>query len=194
MLRLLGFVFLVIICVDTAPWGLVIGTIACVAWLFPPTWLSRFWAPGTFAKAPRVAGANIGSLNAIPLVNAVYCANCDAITDSPHESCRGCGSHSILAVARLWQLSAAHAPAGAARHKISFTADIRDIPAIGLSEAVNLIVRLTEMGGALQVFHIHVDDAEAEASNAPAVGQKIELVKPVARATTPRPRPRRKAS
>jgi len=193
MLRLLGFVFLVIICVDTAPWGLAIGAILCVAWLFTtPASLSRFWGAGVFERSNRVAGFEHQYLSAIPLVNAVYCANCDSITDSPHEACLGCGSHSILAVSRLWQLAVTHAPAGSANFKISFTADVREIPAVGLSEAVNLIVRLTELGGDLKVFHIQVDSVEA--SDELAEGQKIELVKRAPRAADSWRRTHRRAS
>lgn len=37
-------------------------------------------------------------INAIYLQNAVFCADCEVITDSPHDTCRVCGSHSLLSV------------------------------------------------------------------------------------------------
>lgn len=46
-------------------------------------------------KRPRV-------LNAVPLQNAVLCVECDVVTDSPHDVCMVCGSHSIFNIARLF--------------------------------------------------------------------------------------------
>ncbi len=195
MLRLLGFAFLVIICVDTAPWGLAVGAILCVAWLFTtpasPS-LSRFRDAGFFDKSTRVTGGDNQYLSAISLAQAVYCANCDLITNSPHNACRSCGSHSIIAVSRLWQLTVAPAPAGSARFTVNLTADVREIPAIGLSEAFKLIGRLTELGGELKDLHIQVDSVET--NNESADGQRIELVKPVTRSANTRQRIHRQAS
>jgi hypothetical protein len=193
MLRLLGFVFLVLICVDTAPWGLVIGAVLCVAWLYAtPASMTTSWRSSIFEKSNRVADANHPSLRAIPLVHAVYCANCDSITDSPHDTCSTCGSRSIISVSRLWQLTVAHPPVSSARYKISFTADVREIPAVGLSEAINLIASLAELGGELEVFHIQVDSVEA--SEALADGKKMELVKRIPQRANAWHRTHRRAS
>ena len=40
-------------------------------------------------------------LNAIRLQQAVLCANCEIISDSPHDACRVCGSRSLLPLARV---------------------------------------------------------------------------------------------
>lgn len=40
-------------------------------------------------------------LNSISLQNAVLCADCDVVSDSPHDHCLVCGSHSLLNMARL---------------------------------------------------------------------------------------------
>jgi hypothetical protein len=37
-------------------------------------------------------------LNAVYLQNAVLCAECEVISDSPHDTCRMCGSHSLLSL------------------------------------------------------------------------------------------------
>ncbi len=39
--------------------------------------------------------------SAIWLRNAVLCADCEVISDSPHDTCRLCGSHSLLSVSRV---------------------------------------------------------------------------------------------
>jgi hypothetical protein len=41
-------------------------------------------------------------LNAVPLQNAVLCAECDVVSDSPHDTCQVCGSHSLFNIARVF--------------------------------------------------------------------------------------------
>jgi len=41
------------------------------------------------------------TLNAVALQNAVLCAECDVVSDSPHDQCRVCGSRSLLNIARM---------------------------------------------------------------------------------------------
>ena len=40
-------------------------------------------------------------LNAITLQNAVFCAECDVVSDSPHDQCMVCGSRSLVNIARM---------------------------------------------------------------------------------------------
>lgn len=42
-----------------------------------------------------------GPLNAIPLKNAVLCADCEVVSDSPHGFCRVCGSRSLFNISRV---------------------------------------------------------------------------------------------
>jgi len=41
-------------------------------------------------------------LNAVPLQSAVLCVECDVVSDSPHDTCLVCGSHSLFNVARIF--------------------------------------------------------------------------------------------
>jgi hypothetical protein len=41
-------------------------------------------------------------LNAVPLQNAVLCAECDVVSDSPHDTCLVCGSPSLFNIARMF--------------------------------------------------------------------------------------------
>jgi hypothetical protein len=50
---------------------------------------------GGSGQSPRV-------LNAVPLQNAVLCAECDVVSDSPHDVCLVCGSRSLFNIARLF--------------------------------------------------------------------------------------------
>src|SRR6266853_1883175 len=42
------------------------------------------------------------SLNSVALQNAVLCAECDVVGDSPHDQCLVCGSHSLFNIARMF--------------------------------------------------------------------------------------------
>ncbi len=41
-------------------------------------------------------------LNAVALRNAVLCAECDIVSDSPHDTCMVCGSRSLFNIARMF--------------------------------------------------------------------------------------------
>ena len=111
MLRLLGFVVIVVIWGEMAPWGMLVGAILFVGWLLlRPAPLSETHGLRTYDEQLRVTDAGSGFLSAIPLLNAVYCVNCDLVTNSPHDACGVCGSHSVVAVSRMWQLTLAEAP------------------------------------------------------------------------------------
>jgi hypothetical protein len=40
-------------------------------------------------------------INAVCLRDAVLCADCEVISDSTHDTCRVCGSHSLLSLSRV---------------------------------------------------------------------------------------------
>jgi hypothetical protein len=41
-------------------------------------------------------------LNSVPLQNAVLCAECGVVSDSPHDTCLVCGSRSVFNIARIF--------------------------------------------------------------------------------------------
>jgi hypothetical protein len=41
-------------------------------------------------------------LNAVALKSAVLCAECDVVSDSPHDQCLVCGSRSLFNIARMF--------------------------------------------------------------------------------------------
>ena len=42
-----------------------------------------------------------GRLSAVPLLNAVFCVDCETISNSPHDACTICGSHALVSLIRL---------------------------------------------------------------------------------------------
>jgi hypothetical protein len=53
---------------------------------------------GSYVDGAAQAGR---CLNAVALRNAVLCAECDVVSDSPHDRCLVCGSPSIFNIARI---------------------------------------------------------------------------------------------
>jgi len=41
-------------------------------------------------------------LNSVALEHAVLCAECDVVSDSPHDTCLVCGSRSLFNIARMF--------------------------------------------------------------------------------------------
>ena len=60
-------------------------------------------------KAPETEGApqRHRILNAVALQNAVLCAECEVVSDSPHDNRLVCGSRSLFNIAHVfgWNLS-----------------------------------------------------------------------------------------
>lgn len=52
-------------------------------------------AVGSTSEAGRV-------LNAVALQNAVLCAECEVVSDSPQDTCLVCGSRSLFNIARIF--------------------------------------------------------------------------------------------
>jgi hypothetical protein len=55
-------------------------------------------------KSSYVDGSSQESrcLNAVALRNAVLCAECEVVSDSPHDRCLVCGSPSLFNIARMF--------------------------------------------------------------------------------------------
>ena len=66
-------------------------------------WVQLIQARGVSMK-DSVANSRIDysrPLNSILLQNAVLCADCDVVSDSPYDHCRVCGSRSLFNISRL---------------------------------------------------------------------------------------------
>jgi hypothetical protein len=103
-----------------------------------------------------------GSEGAVPLLNAVFCADCETISNSPHDVCKVCGSHSLLSLFRILggtlgsQRSQKPLPK-TAKCSLELTAKVHEIPASELHHAIELMTRLAEAGGDVKCLHINVE-------------------------------------
>jgi hypothetical protein len=103
-------------------------------------------------------------LSAVSLHHAVFCADCETISNSPHDACAVCGSHSLISLFRMLggtlrsqkpQSTEDHAKT--AKYNLELTAKVHEIPATELNHAIELITRLAEAGGAVESLHINVE-------------------------------------
>ena len=111
------------------------------------------------------AGAHTeGGLSTVPLLNAVFCADCETISNSPHDACTVCGSHSLISLFRMLggtlrsqkpQSTEDHAKS--VKYNLELTANVHEIPATELNHAIELITRLAEAGGDVKCLHINVE-------------------------------------
>ena len=105
-----------------------------------------------------------GGLSAVPLLNAVFCADCETISNSPHNVCSVCGSRSLLNLFRMLDGSVrGHMPQSAkdhgktAKYNVELTVKVREIPVNELNRTIESISRLAEVCGDLESLHINVE-------------------------------------
>jgi hypothetical protein len=108
------------------------------------------------------AGADTeGALSTVPVLNAVYCADCETITNSPHDACRVCRSHSVVSLFRMLggtlRSPKAQSTTKMAKYNLNLTAEVRDLPAEELTHVIGFVNRLAEAGGDLKCLHINVE-------------------------------------
>lgn len=102
--------------------------------------------------------------SAVPLLNAVFCVDCETISDSPHDACTICGSHSLVNLFRMLggtlrsqKAQSARGQAQPAKYNLELTAKVQDISATELTLIIESMTRLAEAGGALESLHIDVE-------------------------------------
>jgi nicotinate-nucleotide pyrophosphorylase len=103
-------------------------------------------------------------LTAVPLLNAVFCVDCETITNSPHDACTVCGSRSLVNLFRIVggtlrsQKSQSDGDgARTAKYNLELTAKVREIPAIELSLIIESMTRLAQAGRAVESLRINVE-------------------------------------
>ena len=105
-----------------------------------------------------------GALSAVPLLNAVFCAGCETISNSPHDACVVCGSRSLLNLFRMLggtlrsqKPQSAEDHGKTAKYNVELTVKVHEVPANELNRAIESISRLAEVCGDLESLHINVE-------------------------------------
>ena len=111
------------------------------------------------------AGAHTnGGLSAVPLLNAVFCADCETISNSPHDACTVCGSRSLISLFRMLggtlrtqKPQSAEDHGKTAKYNVELTVKVHEVPANELNRAIESMSRLAEVCGDLESLHINVE-------------------------------------
>jgi len=105
-----------------------------------------------------------GDLSIVPLLNAVFCAECETISNSPHDACTVCGSHSLTALFRMLggtlrsqKAQSAGDRAKTSKYNLELIARVHEIPATELNLIIESMTQLAEAGGAVEFLHLNVE-------------------------------------
>ena len=106
------------------------------------------------------------ALGAVPLLNAVFCINCETISTSRHDACKICGSRSLINLCRvlggtLWNRNQLSSPEHG-KYRLELTARVSEIEATDLNLLSELLMRLAEASGRVETLHLDVEPAIAD--------------------------------
>ncbi len=103
-------------------------------------------------------------LSAVPLHSAVFCVDCETVSNSQHDACSVCGSHSLISLFRMLggTLRSQKPPSTeertkTAKYNLELTLKVHEIPANELNRAIESLSRLAEVCGDLESLHINVE-------------------------------------
>jgi len=102
-------------------------------------------------------------VSAVPLLNAVFCVDCETISSSPHDACTICGSHSLINLFRMLggtlrsQKAQSVSQAQPTKYNLELAAKVRGIPTTELNFIIESMTRLAEAGGAVESLRINVE-------------------------------------
>ena len=98
-------------------------------------------------------------MSVVPLQHAVFCVNCETISNSPHDVCEVCGSRSLVSLYRMLggTLRGKNQPPELIKYNLELTIRVNEVGAADLNRAISALTRLAEVGSDLQTLHMHVE-------------------------------------
>jgi hypothetical protein len=98
-------------------------------------------------------------MSVVPLQNAVFCVNCETISNSPHDVCEVCGSRSLASLFRMLggTLHGDNQSEELVKYNLELTVRVHELSAADLNRAINALTRLAEVGTDLQALHMNVE-------------------------------------
>lgn len=111
------------------------------------------------------AGADRGrKVATVPLLAAMLCVDCESISNSAHDACPVCGSHSLISLFRMLggTLRSQKAQPTAyqrktAKYNLELTMNVHGISGDELNRAIESVSRLAEVCGDLESLHLNVE-------------------------------------
>lgn len=98
-------------------------------------------------------------MSVVPLQNAVFCVNCETISNSPHDVCEVCGSRSLVSLFRMLggTLRGKNQVPELIKYNLELTIRVNEVPGADLNRAIGALTRLAEVGSELQTLHMNVE-------------------------------------
>ncbi len=100
-------------------------------------------------------------VGAVHLLKAVFCVDCETISNSPHDVCSICGSHSLVNLFRIvggtLRRGKVQSTAKTPKYNLELIAKVHKIPATELSLVIDSMTRLAQTCSAVESLHINVE-------------------------------------
>lgn len=100
----------------------------------------------------------------VPLLTAMFCVDCESISNSAHDVCPVCGSHSLISLFRTLGGTLRSQKAlrtvcqrKTAKYNLELNVNVRGIPGDELNHAIESISRLAQVCGDLESLHFNVE-------------------------------------
>jgi hypothetical protein len=96
----------------------------------------------------------------VPLEQAVFCANCETVSNSSHDACQVCGSHSLVSLLRMLggTLRGNNGqPEELLKYNLVLTVKVNEVSAADLNRSIEALTRLAQVGKDIEALHIKVE-------------------------------------
>lgn len=116
------------------------------------------------------ATATVRDLSTVSLHNAVFCVDCETISNSPHDICTVCGSPSLIGLFKLLggTLRQHGDQPKSVRYHLELEVDAQEVSAYDLNRAIDLATSLAAAGAVIKKLHVEVE---------PVAGEELPLPK-----------------
>lgn len=107
-------------------------------------------------------------LSTIPLQTAVFCVECEIVSNSQHDVCTVCGSPSLVSLDRLLGgtirkdggRTSAKQPQETLKYNLELTVKVHAVPARELNHTIESITQLADVARNLECLHLNVESVE----------------------------------
>lgn len=97
-------------------------------------------------------------MTVVPLQHAVFCVNCETVSNSPHDVCSVCGSRSLVSLFRmLGTLRGKNQHTDIVKYNLELIVRVSEVSGTDLNHAIDALTRLAQAGKDLQTLHMHIE-------------------------------------
>lgn len=98
-------------------------------------------------------------MSVVPLQHAVFCVNCENVSNSPHDICEVCGSHSLVSLFRMLggTLRGKNQLPEVIKYNLELTIRVNEVSAAELNRAIDALTTLAQGSKGLQALHMNVE-------------------------------------